>query len=357
MTTEVSPAGRQQDPDATSVIPAVDLDATSILPAAVGPVDQVPAEPPPSSGHDWSPSDQAANDGAGDATSVLERVTGDWPPPTAPATRDASPPISGVDVADDTGATGGAGGEGPGKVYDSRAWRVRDRRKRSGGPLRTTARIVGEVFIALGLVVLLFAVYEVYGKTAIINSHQTQLDQQLQNSWNSATPTPAPNESSSRKIPALLAPPPGNAVARLYIPKLHKHWVVVEGVSLHDIRYAPGHYPGTALPGQIGNFAVAGHRVPAIFWNLDQLHTGNTIVVETRDNWYVYKVTVQEIVTPHSVEVIAPTPDKPGVKPTRAMLTLTTCNPKWDNYQRLIIHAKLVSTTPHASGAPVALGS
>jgi LPXTG-site transpeptidase (sortase) family protein len=317
VTTGVSPhgrpGGRHADPDLTSIIPAVGTDDTSVIPP-------VPAA---------------------DETSLI---------PPVPAADETSliPPVPDRSRAEARRA------KAESKVYDSKAWRVNDRRKRSGGPVRTTARVIGEVLITLGLVVLLFAVYEVYGKTAIINSHQNQLDQQLQNSWSAPTP---PKPSGGTKSPTPLAPPPGNAVARLYIPKLNMHWVVVEGVTLKDIRYAPGHYPGTALPGQVGNFALAGHRVPAIFWNLDQVHTGDTVVVETRDNWYVYKVTVNEIVTPHSVEVIAPTPDKPGVKATDAMMTMTTCNPKWDNYQRMVVHAKLVSTTPHSAGAPVALGS
>jgi sortase A len=241
---------------------------------------------------------------------------------------------------------------GDGKLYSSKSWFVRERRKRSGGPVRTTIRVIGEVLIACGLVVLLFAVYEVYGKTADINNHQNQLEQQLEQNWGGTPP------ATSAKPGNIPASPPGGAVARLYIPKLKKHWVVVEGVTLHDIRYAPGHYPGTALPGQIGNFAVAGHRVPAIFWDLDKIHKNDTLIVETADYWYVYQVTVNEIVTPHSVEVIAPDPDKPGVKPTQAMMTLTTCNPKWDNYQRMVVHARLMSPpTPHADGPPVPLGS
>jgi hypothetical protein len=126
------------------------------------------------------------------------------------------------------------------KLYDSRAWRTRiaaDAPAARSGPPRAWS---AEILITLGLVVLLFAVYEVYGKTAIINSHQNQLDQQLQSSWSGPTPT----ANSGGKSAAPLAPLPGDAVARLYIPKLKKHWVVVEGVSLKDIRFAPGHYPG-----------------------------------------------------------------------------------------------------------------
>jgi sortase A len=45
----------------------------------------------------------------------------------------------------------------------------------------------------------------------------------------------------------------------------------------------------------------------------------------------------------------------PGSKPTKAMVTLTTCNPKFDNYQRLIVHGELVRTQPKSQGDPVEL--
>jgi sortase A len=83
--------------------------------------------------------------------------------------------------------------------------------------------------------------------------------------------------------------------------------------------------------------------------------------VETRDNWYVYKVIGQEIVKPTAVEVVAPVPDKPGQRPTQKLLTLTTCNPKFNNYQRLIVHAQLTNTvkrdqTLPDAGKPAAFG-
>jgi sortase A len=122
--------------------------------------------------------------------------------------------------------------------------------------------------------------------------------------------------------------------------------VVVDGVQPDDIRYAPGHYPETAKPGQVGNFSVAGHRVRKIFWRLDELTDGDVIGVETRDSWYIYHVYQQEVVKPNQVEVVAPVPGRPKAKPTKALLTLTTCNPKFNNYERLIIHAELVKTVP-----------
>jgi sortase A len=137
-----------------------------------------------------------------------------------------------------------------------------------------------------------------------------------------------------------------------HIPRLHKHWVVVEGIRQADIRYAPGHYPSTAKPGQIGNFSMAGHRSPAIFWDLDTLRSGDAIVVETRTTFFVYRVTGSAIVAPTAVSVIAPVPGQPGAKASVAMLTLTTCNPKWDNYERLIVHAQLDRSQPRNGPPP-----
>jgi sortase A len=218
---------------------------------------------------------------------------------------------------------------------------------------RRIVRVSGEILITLGVVILLFAVYEVYGKASAIQAHQSVLSQQLDQTW--AQPAPAgAAPTNPGAVPGVV---PGTAIGRMYIPVMKLHWVVVEGVALDDIQYAPGHYPGTAMPGQIGNFSVAGHRIPPLFWNLQEVQPGDQIVVQTKDYWYVYRVTVNEIVTPHSIEVVAPTPDHMGVAPTKAMLTLTTCNPKWNDYQRMVVHAELVTTTPYRDGPPVAMGS
>jgi sortase A len=230
-----------------------------------------------------------------------------------------------------------------------------------GTATRATFRGLGEVLITLGAVVLLLAAYQVWGKAAVVASHQLALDRQLTQDWIVPAPTVSPSpepedEPDDQAQPAPLGPPPGHAIARLYIPKLGKYWVVVEGVGLDDIRYAPGHYPASAMPGQVGNFSVAGHRNPATFWDLDRVVAGDSVVVETRDTWYVYQVTRNHIVTPDAVEVVAPVPGQPGAEPTDPMLTLTTCNPKWDNSQRLIVHARLVGEQPQSDGRPGVLG-
>jgi sortase A len=213
---------------------------------------------------------------------------------------------------------------------------------------------LGQTFVTLGLVMMLFAAYEIWGKAAQINAHQGDLDRALTQQWGEPEPpapspaiTPSPSASAPPAAkPAGPKPLPGGAVARLSIPKLNQRWVVVEGVAPGDIQWAPGHYPDSAMPGELGNFAVAGHRSPAIFWNLDRIHKDDLIVVETRTTVYTYKVTEQAIVAPTALEVVAPVPWHPGERPKHAWLTLTTCNPKWDNYERLVIHAVLDHSEP-----------
>jgi sortase A len=215
-----------------------------------------------------------------------------------------------------------------------------------GSRIRAGVRVSGELMITFGLIILLFAGYEVFGNSAKVQDEQDALGSELDQQWND--PTVAPTASAPQGPAA-----PGNGlVGRLYIPKIDKEWVVVNGVRPQDIKYAPGHYPDTALPGQIGNFSIAGHRIRKIFWRLDELKPGDVIGVETKDFWYVYKVYGHEVVKPTAVEVVAAVPDKPNAKPTKALLTLTTCNPKFNNYQRLIVHAELASKVARNQSLP-----
>ena len=251
--------------------------------------------------------------------------------------------------------------------------------RRVRGAFRLTFRTLGELMITVGLMTVLFAGYAVWGKTEVIDSHQGQLDRQLEEQWGSAgdppetaaTVAPDPSKatpgrsrgprpsgsSGSSGSSAGSGALPGAAIARLHIPKLGKRWVVVEGVGLRDIRYAPGHYPGTAQPGQVGNFAVAGHRTPAIFWRLDEVRSNDTIVVETRSSWFVYRVTEVGVVRPNEIDVIAADPGQAGQAPTAKMLTLTTCHPKWSNGHRLVVHAVMVRVQERTAGQPAELRS
>lgn len=117
---------------------------------------------------------------------------------------------------------------------------------------------------------------------------------------------------------------------------------VVEGVRVDDLQRGPGHYPGSELPGQPGNFAVAGHRstYDAPFYNLDQLVAGDEVRVTDRaGERFTYRVVEQRIVGPAADEVLEQDPLGTG----RPTLTLTTCHPRFSNAQRLVVFAELAA--------------
>lgn len=146
------------------------------------------------------------------------------------------------------------------------------------------------------------------------------------------------------------APAIGDLVGVLRIPALGgDHQVaVVEGVTPEQLRRAPGHYPGTALPGQIGNAVVAGHNARtgagAPFADLDELGEGDEIRWETSAGTWTYRVTGTRVVAPTATSVLLPVRDVPDAEPTEAVLTLITCDYSQGRLtQRLIVEATLAT--------------
>ncbi|WP_199429564.1 class E sortase [Qaidamihabitans albus] len=196
-------------------------------------------------------------------------------------------------------------------------------------------QVVGELLFTVGVLFLFFVAYQFLGKPAEVAHAQERLDAGLEQAWQ------APSASSAEPVTRPHRVHQGEPFVRLAVPGLDKRWAVVEGVSQAALRNGPGHYPGTAMPGKLGNFAVAGHRSSGVFLDLDRVSNGDVVAVETRDAWFTYRVYQRKIVQPDELGVIKPNPDRPGARPTRAVLTLTTCEPKWSSARRLIIHAEL----------------
>ncbi|MEU9025286.1 class E sortase [Actinomadura sp. NPDC048394] len=214
--------------------------------------------------------------------------------------------------------------------------------------MRLIIRGLGELCITAGVIVMLFVTYELWGTGQYTSGQQDRLGKQLMRAWQAPKVT-------TEKVRL------GNGLAMIRIPKFGKtyHYVIIEGVSVSDLRKGPGHYPGTALPGQVGNFVVSGHRTTysAPFNKLGELDRGDEILIDTRDDQYVYKVTDRRIVKPTEVDVTAPVPFHPGRRPTGRTITLTTCHPKYSAAKRMIIFGELASTVPRAApGAPSAAG-
>ncbi|MFI5505713.1 sortase-like protein [Corynebacterium kutscheri] len=223
--------------------------------------------------------------------------------------------------------------------------------------------VLGELMLTCGLLLFLFAFYEAYWTNIEAGKAQNIVAGKLDEQW----------KNPRQKI----NPELGEAFARMYIPRFGSdfQFAIVEGTEDADLLAGPGHYVGTALPGQKGNFAVAGHRVGkgAPFNDLGNLEVCDAVVVETQTQWVVYRVlpiglsgperraaaesclTLQQaervaageystvegrhITLPGDIGVIDPVPGINLAEPAEGLVTLTTCHPQFSNAERMIVHA------------------
>ena len=219
--------------------------------------------------------------------------------------------------------------------------------------VRTALRGLGQTLMTLGVVVLLFCAYELWVTGLVTAREQDRLRDDLTAAWAEPVARPQPGD------PEPVAYTAGDAFALLHVPSLEGYdpWVVVEGVSVADLKNGPGHIPDTALPGELGNVVLSGHRTTygAPFERFGDLTDGHVVVLETREGWFTYTIRERSIVAPTAVEVTYPVPGDADAEPTERLLTLTTCHPKYSARQRLILQAELTETTEREDGPPAAL--
>jgi len=245
-------------------------------------------------------------------------------------------------------------------------------------------RAVGWTLVAAGVVVLLYIVYALWFTGFETQQAQQQLRQQWQQQVGASTgedaqppggaetaAPPAGGEADTEAVPtgedgdagqdedrdagqtrdasrdglagdAALAKMefvrPGSAATPVRSDPLF----VVNGVGYNDLTRGPGRYPDTALPGEDGNFAIAGHRTTydAPFYDLDELRQGDEIHITDRSGTeHVYAFAERRIVEPTAAWVLA---DEP-LDGATATLTLTTCHPRFSAAQRMVVFAELVS--------------
>ncbi|GAA4368228.1 class E sortase [Nocardioides caricicola] len=217
-----------------------------------------------------------------------------------------------------------------------------------GSALRFTIRLGAELAITAGVVLAAFVFY-----LLVWTNHQTA---QAQDDLLEDFHAEQADASKGGGKGAVEKPESGDGLGVLHIPALGEdwEWVVVEGVTDDDLADGPGHFPGTALPGEVGNFAVAGHRSThgEPFANLDQLEVGDPIVVETVDGWLTYQVMWERILAPSATEVLDPVAGHPGEKAEQRTMTLVTCHPRWGSSERLVIGTQLVERRGPTAGPP-----
>ena len=201
--------------------------------------------------------------------------------------------------------------------------------------------VFGRGLIAVGGIAVLFAGFEVWGTNILEARAQHALRRDFAAQVEAPRPPTAKESGSPRRAsPRVAIPTPGEAVARIQIPSIGVDRIVIEGVGVGELRQGPGHYPGTAFPGGVGNVGIAGHRTTygAPFSRLDELVTGSPIDLQTAEGLFHYRVTGIRVVPPGQVDVLAPT--------SAPTLTLTTCNPRFSSRERLVVTATLHGTPP-----------
>ncbi len=206
----------------------------------------------------------------------------------------------------------------------------------------------------IGIILILFAGWQLWG-TGITEHHdQSALAQQFSARAATTRPLAAPATAGHPGGPKVIRPvalvpssvvlpepAEGSVVAHIQVPAAGIDQYVVEGTATGDLAKGPGHYVGTAMPGQAGNVAIAGHRTThgAPFFNLGEV-VPNDVIILTTTSGQTLDYVVQSppvAVSPSDVSVLDNFGDN--------RVTLTTCNPKFSASQRLVVVGVLKEPT------------
>jgi sortase A len=224
------------------------------------------------------------------------------------------------------------------------------------GPIRGTVRTFGELCITAGLVLILFVVWQLWWTDIQANRDNEVLADELTQDWANQDPNELPDDPDE----PVVADPVGKneAFGIFYIPRFGDDYyrTVAEGVDLEPVlnRMGVGRYPNSAMPGEVGNFSIAGHRVTygKPLNQIANLRPGDEIIVQTKDGFYTYTFRNFDIILPDAVEVLSPVPDAPEFKGKDRILTMTACNPMFSARERYVAYAELTDWTPASDGAP-----
>ncbi|MFD0023057.1 class E sortase [Streptomyces sp. NPDC058382] len=250
-----------------------------------------------------------------------------------------------------TAADSATGAGAPAKPM-SRVEARRAARAAKDSPAVVVSRVVGELFISLGVLMLLFVTYQLWWTNVRAEQIAGNETHKIQDGWASGKHAPGAFEA-------------GEGFAIIHIPKLDVVTPIAEGTSKDKVldQGMVGHYGKeplrTAMPAdKQGNFALAGHRNThgEPFRYINRLEPGDQIVVETQDAYYTYEMTSALAQTsPSNVSVISPVPPQSGFTKPGRYITLTTCTPEFTSTYRLIVWGKMVDERPRSKGKPDAL--
>ncbi|MCU1637165.1 MAG: Sortase [Cryobacterium sp.] len=245
--------------------------------------------------------------------------------------------------------------------------RPRSLRARSRRPV-TVLGVLGESLITAGALVLLFLGWQVWWNDMVVAASQSSAATEISQGWiEHARPDPLAPVNNDAPVsygdPVVAsAPAPAQPFAVLFVPRFGAdyHRTIAQGTGLDVLnseRLGIGHYSGTQMPGEVGNFAIAAHRSAygGAMHLIHELQVGDPIYIQTSDGFYTYRFRDHDYVPPTAVEVLAPVPNAPGVAATDRIITLTSCNPLYSTAERIIAYGVLESWQPTSAGPPAEL--
>lgn len=186
----------------------------------------------------------------------------------------------------------------------------------------TPRKLVPAVLMLLGVVLLVYVAGQYWGM------HRSQ--EQLAREWE--------HQAAAANVPGHAVLSPQDMLTRVIVKKIGLDAIVVEGASRKQLSEGPGHMKETAMPGEVGNAVITGHR-DTFFRHIYELNKGDEIVVRRAGQVYRFEVTGKKIVYPEDTSVIRPTSD--------AQLTLITCYPTYyigPAPKRLVVFSRLAGT-------------
>lgn len=233
--------------------------------------------------------------------------------------------------------------------------------KRRMFPTRTQSFLRGSryLFFIVGVLALAYCGYVLLDAKLYQAYQARRFQEELKTSQSNANPEPAgtlplpPLEEAKPAIVESLGPTDSSRspLGRIEISTIDLSAMILEGVDRRTLRRAVGHIPGTPLPGQPGNVALAGHR-DTFFRALQNIHEGDEITLQTVSGLYRYRVDFTKVVDPGEMRVLDNSDD--------ALLTLVTCYPfsfVGPAPKRFIVRAhKLAATAVGPAGVDVAAG-
>ncbi len=183
-------------------------------------------------------------------------------------------------------------------------------------------RIIGKLLIGLGICTISSVVY--------INYTTSTANKEMIQQYKSAI---SDNEAKKDEYQI------GDIIGVLNIPKIDIEVALKRGVSDEILDTAIGHFENTSMPGENGNFAVAGHRAYTknkFFSDLDKVEIGDEINILENEINHKYIVDSIEVVTPDRVDVVE------SKDMNKKEITLVTCTPKYVGSHRLIVKGTYV---------------